>query len=119
MPAHHRSHPNGVAGQFIERFLAKAVRGERGLKETRLHMIASSPLYFVGDLPRTQAHYGVKDGMVAVRNARELQRAMEAAGRKESIFLYEQSGHDLDNNLSVKRTREFLMEMVEGRNKQY
>ena len=114
-----QSPPSGVAGQFIERFLAKAVRGERGLKETRLHMIASSPFYFVGDLPRTQAHYGVKDGMVPVRNARELQRAMEAAGRKESIFLYEQSGHDLDNNLSVKRTREFLMEMVEGRNKQY
>jgi hypothetical protein len=109
-----RSKPNGVAGQFIERFLAKAIRGERGLKETRLHMIASSPLYFAGDLPKTQGHYGLKDGMVPVRNARELQKAL--AGRKDSeveIFLYEQSGHDLDNDLSVKRTRAFLMEMVE------
>ena len=108
-----RSRPDGVAGQFIERFLLKGIRGERGLKETRLHMIASSPLYFIRDLPMTQAHYGVKDGMVPVRNAKEFQKAMGAASRKDGIFLYEQSGHDLDNDLSVKRSAEFLMKMME------
>lgn len=108
-----QSKPNGVAGQFIERFLAKSISGGRGLEETRLHMIASSPLYFVQDLPKTQGHYGVKDGMVPVRNAWEFQKA--TAGREDSaieIFLYGQSGHDLDNDLSVKRTREFLMKTL-------
>lgn len=111
-----RSQPSGVAGQFIERFLVKAVRGGRGLKETRLHMIASSPLYFVRNLPKTEAHYGVKDGMVPIRNAQEFQRAMLAAGRNDSsfrIFFYGESGHDLDNDFSVKRSRAFLTEILQ------
>ncbi len=54
--------------------------------------------------------------MVPVRNAWEFQKA--TGGKEDSpieIFLYGQSGHDLDNDLSVKRTREFLMKTLGNR----
>ena len=105
--------PDETAGQFIERFLQKAIDKTWDLEATRLRMIASSPLYFVSTLPHLQIHHGVEDNSVPIANARALADSLKKAGRTrhdlEADF-YEGSGHDTDVHLATKRSHKFLQE---------
>jgi dienelactone hydrolase len=102
-----------TAGQFIERFLLKAIDKTWDLESTRLKMIASSPLYFVSTLPPLQIHHGVEDNSVPIVNARALADSLKKAGRAghdlEADF-YEGSGHDTDVQFATKRSHNFLRE---------
>lgn len=90
----------GMGGQFIETFLAKP----RTTEERRLHLLASSPLWFASRLRNTQAHYGLDDNMVSTRNGRAL-----AAGNPDiEMVWHEEAGHDLDKQKAWRETRRFV-----------
>ncbi|HYC92371.1 MAG TPA: prolyl oligopeptidase family serine peptidase [Thermoanaerobaculia bacterium] len=94
----------GIGGQFLETFLARP----RSVAEQRLHLIASSALWFAERLPATQAHYGLDDNMVSVRNGRAL---ASRNGKVEMVF-HEEAGHDLDKEKAYRETRRFLAERL-------
>ena len=104
-----------TGGQNIERFLKRAIDGKATLADVRRRMIASSPLYFVRRLPRSQFHYGLEDPSVPVRNGRELvtnlRRLRIPATRYESFF-YPGQGHDTDRILAPVYSREFLEKIL-------
>lgn len=102
-----KASPKEDGGQFIERFLLKAVAGRWGLANVRQRMLRNSPLYFAARLPRTQMHYGIEDEMVPVANGRAL-----AAATKAEVFFHENSGHDLDQKIAFRESRRFVMEML-------
>ena len=107
--------PYETAGQFIERFLLKAVDGSWDLTTTRLKMIASSPLYFASSLPALQLHHGVEDFNVPVANARALVEALTRQGRgnkRLESFLYEGFGHDTDVQVATARSHKFLHQKI-------
>ena len=97
----------GIGGQFIETFLSKP----RPVAETRLHLLASSPLWFADRLPPTQAHYGVDDNMVSVRNGRALLARKPAI----EVIFHEMAGHDLDQGKAWRETRRFLLQRLTPR----
>jgi dipeptidyl aminopeptidase/acylaminoacyl peptidase len=113
-----RATPTETGGQSIERFLLKAIRGEETLREVRLRMLASSPLYFARRLPRVQLHYGVEDPSVPLRNglalASEIKRQTGSASRLDAHF-YTGEGHDTDRIAAPILTREFLAEALMAR----
>ena len=94
----------GIGGQFIETFLAKS----RTVEEQRLHIIASSPLWFAERLPATQAHYGLDDSMVAAGNG----VALDARNPKVQLVLHEEAGHDLDKVKAFAETKRFLLQRL-------
>jgi hypothetical protein len=94
----------GMGGQFIETFLAKP----RSTAETRLHLIASSPLWFAERLPAAQAHYGIDDNIVSVRNG----RALAARNAKVEMVWHEEAGHDLDQDNAWRETVRFLRQRL-------
>lgn len=99
-----KSPGNGIGGQFIETFLRGAIEREQSLAETRLHLIASSPLYFAERLPLVQLHNGVEDTMVPIANG----EALKAAARNVEAFFYPGFGHDADPPSVYKHARRFL-----------
>lgn len=90
----------GIGGQFIETFLAKG----RSVAETRLHLIASSPLYFAERLRNTQAHYGEDDNIVSLRNG----QALVARNRGIELIVHPEAGHDLDKAIAFRETKRFV-----------
>jgi hypothetical protein len=107
--------PDETAGQFIERFLSKAMNGSWNLEETRLKMIASSPLYFASSLPDLQIHHGVEDYNVPIANARVLADLFKKEGRLKrylQAFFYEGFGHDTDVQVATERSHRFLLEKM-------
>ena len=109
--------PNETAGQFIERFLLKAIDGTWNLETTRLKMIASSPLYFAASLPAAQIHHGVEDYNVPVSNAQAAADALKqrpGIGRTVEVYLYEGLGHDTDVQMASERSHKFLLEKLKS-----
>jgi hypothetical protein len=109
--------PNETAGQFIERFLLKAINGTWSLEETRLKIIASSPLYFASLLPPLQIHHGVEDYNVPIANARALANSLKKqgrAGRNFEPYFYEGFGHDTDVQIATERSHKFLIEKMKS-----
>lgn len=106
--------PREPGGQFIERYLKKAVDGLRGLNEVRLQMIASSPLYFVQRLPRLQAHYGIEDDMVPIRNGEVLRVTLNEHGKQllSKLFFHNNAGHDLDRTIAFRESRAFVLDLL-------
>lgn len=94
----------GMGGQFIETFLAKP----RSVAEQRLHVLASSPLWFAGRLPPAQAHYGEDDNIVSAGNG----RALHARNPRVELVLHEQAGHDLDKWKAFRETKRFLLQRL-------
>lgn len=111
-----KSAPNEDGGQFIERFLAKAITGKWNLRDVRLKMIADSPIYFAERLPqRLQIHYGIEDEMVPVINGRALAEKLKKEGRAAPMFkafFHANSGHDLNQKLAFKESETFLMSLL-------
>jgi dipeptidyl aminopeptidase/acylaminoacyl peptidase len=114
--------PNETAGQFIERFLLKAMNGTWNLQDTRLKMIAASPLYFTKSLPDVQIHHGVEDYNVPVINAHSLADSLkkntQTAGHLEAIF-YKGFGHDTDVANAAKHSARFLIEHMKRQQKHH
>lgn len=103
-----KAQPRDEGGQFIERFLLKAVEGKWNLADVRRKMIQNSPLYFADRLPRLQTHYGIEDEIVPVINGKALERRVNG-----EFFYHENSGHDLNQKIAFRESRKFVMEMME------
>jgi tetratricopeptide (TPR) repeat protein len=110
-----RSTPFQVGGQFIEWYLLKNIQGKDGLAEARNRIIASSPLYFLSRLPLVQAHYGVEDGIVPMRNGMAIQSELNKRAKKKNqgVFFHQNVGHDLDQMIAFGESRKFLMQMLQ------
>lgn len=108
-----RAIPGETGGQFINYFLSAAIAGRRDLRETRLHLVASSPLYFAERLPLAQVHWGLEDTSVPAVNGRDFIARYRKARRPErclDVHLHPDAGHDQDRQLAPIRTRAFLLE---------
>lgn len=110
--------PGETGGQFINYFLDDALEGRRGLRETRLHLVASSPLYFAERLPLAQVHWGMDDTIVPNANGTFfVERYRHRAPSAEtclSVRLHPDAGHDQDRQLAPIQTRAFLLEAFEA-----
>lgn len=102
-----KARPRDDGGQFIERFLLKAINGRWNLADVRRKLIQNSPLLFAGRLPKLQAHYGIEDEIVPVINGKALE-----AKTKGEFFYHANAGHDLDQKIAARESRRFLMEML-------
>ncbi len=115
---HHRAAANQPGGQFVNYFLRGALDGRDDLAETRLHMIASSPLFFADRAPFAQVHYGVDDGIVPECNGRSLEARVRAANSRGDCiraFFHPGSGHDQDPFVAPRETRRALAALLGGR----
>ncbi|MDJ0701446.1 MAG: hypothetical protein QNJ07_16475 [Woeseiaceae bacterium] len=104
---------NSRESQFIEWFLED--REALPMNEIRRRIIASSPLYFVSDLPPTQLHHGADDAPVPARNARAIKDRFLALGMKEpeyDVFVYDDVGHRLDDAGAFETTRQFVFQSI-------
>jgi hypothetical protein len=108
----HRSTPaNPLGGQYIDHFLTRAIRGQADLGETRLHLLASSPLYFAARLPMTQVHWGLDDAMVPVVNGRAFVERFRHYPRNHvclDVHFHPDAGHDQDRQLAPLESHQFL-----------
>jgi tetratricopeptide (TPR) repeat protein len=102
-----KAQPRDEGGQFIERFLLKAIEGKWKLADVRRKMIQDSPLYFASRLPKLQAHYGIEDEIVPLINGKALE-----ARTKGEFFYHENAGHDLNQKIAAREAKRFLMEMI-------
>lgn len=93
------SHQNDPTYKF--QFLDSLIAGQRTLAQTRLNLIASSPLYFVDQLPKSQLHFGEKDVITAPAQGELIVNALKARGLQEraAFFVYAGKSHnDIGNN---------------------
>lgn len=107
-----RAAPGETGGQFINYFLSSAIAGRRGFDETRLHLIASSPLHFAERLPLAQVHWGLEDAIVPPVNGRALVTRHERAGGSKQCLdarFHPEAGHDQDRQMAPRLSREFLL----------
>jgi dipeptidyl aminopeptidase/acylaminoacyl peptidase len=78
-------------------FLDALVAGTATLEQTRTKMIASSPLYFCSQLPKTQIHFGDKDEITPAAQGQLLFSAMKSLSLQDSIELFLYSGRTHTN----------------------
>jgi dipeptidyl aminopeptidase/acylaminoacyl peptidase len=107
-----RAPPNSPAGQALRSFFKPAIERGINLRAARDRLIASSPIYFVSQLPAAQLHYGVNDFIVTTEEGRALEAALARLSytRKDISFFYEDDGgHDLNPKISVTSTKSFLL----------
>ncbi len=102
----------GSSSQFIDWFLTNPIQKQTpSLKKVRHQILASSPLYFLENLPVAQLHYGVNDGSVPIINALEIKKALEARDKSApdfTLFMHKDAGHDQPYPRAFKLSREFL-----------
>ncbi len=108
------SSPSQTGGQFIEWFLIKSIKGQEDLAKIRKRLIASSPLYFLDQLPIVQAHYGIEDGVVPMNNGKAIQQELNKRikERFQGVFFHSDAGHDLDPMIAFEKSRDFLLQML-------
>ena len=70
--------------QFLDAYKS----GNISLAAARNKMIASSPIYFAEHLPLVQLHMGLRDDIVPISQAYELQNEMKAIGKDADFQLY-------------------------------
>ena len=107
-----RKAPYSTAGQAIRTFFKPAIDGRMDLGQTRARLIASSPIYFLAQLPPAQLHYGVNDFDVPVAEGKSIEAALARLGSKKpevSVINNEDGGHDLNPKISVPATKAFLL----------
>ncbi len=106
---------NSRESQFIEWFLED--RESMSLQDIRRRLVASSPLYFAGDLPPTQLHHGADDASVPVRNAQAIKDRFLALDMHEpyySVLVHEGFGHRLDESGAFEATRQWVRQFVDN-----
>ena len=84
-----------IGGQFLNTFLRRVAAGEEPMERARRRMLASSPLWFAADIGCVQAHWGVDDVIVPVRNGRAFGE-QAASSRCYEPVIHERAGHDQD-----------------------
>jgi pimeloyl-ACP methyl ester carboxylesterase len=85
-------------GQDFDHFFDRVLEGET-LAGVRARLIASSPLYFVEDLPETHSYYGSEDRSVPLANPTLLRARLAELGRLDrdtTLRVFEERGHDTD-----------------------
>jgi dienelactone hydrolase len=97
-------------------FLENLVHGTETLAQVRHKMIASSPLFFAAELPKTQLHLAANDDIVPVSQGYELQTEINRLGTQDKfeLFMYEGRDHAniaTDNQELQERIREFLSQL--------
>lgn len=107
------SHQQDPTYQF--QFLDALLNGTATLEETRIKMIASSPLYFCSELPKTQMHFGEKDAITPEGQGQMLLDALPVA-LKDSVklFFYKDRTHTTignNNNEMEERIQSFFREL--------
>ena len=113
----HHATPSQLGGQFVDYFLKPAIQGRPGLEDARLHILASSPLFFADHLPWAQVHYGVDDGIVPMANGRRLADRLRDVRRDQGcfqIFFHPDAGHDQDLFVAPRASRQMLLRMRNG-----
>lgn len=101
-----------TAGQFIKTFLKSAIKGEENLEQVRLHIIASSPLYFASHLSLAQVNWGIEDPIVPIINGKEFVARYKKSGRSDKcleVHFYPDAGHDQDRQLAPIFAKEFIL----------
>lgn len=88
------AHQNDPTYKF--QFLDALVAGSKTFRETRLNLIASSPLYFVSHLPNTQLHFAEKDVITAPAQGELIINALKEQGLQDraAFFVYPGRSHD-------------------------
>ncbi len=111
----HRATPREDGGQLVDQFLRPAIDRRAPLAEMREKLIASSPLSFAEDLPRTQLHYGSEDVSVPLANGTELAKRLATLHRPprcDEVIVHAGAGHDQDSIDAPRQTRQFLLECL-------
>lgn len=108
-------HQNDPTYQF--QFLNALINKQATLAQTRLKMIASSPVYFCSRLPKTQIHFGDADIITPAGQGEMLVSAMKDAGKEGNItlFIYKGKSHDnigFDNNEMQQRIEQFFRQLL-------
>jgi hypothetical protein len=105
-----QAEPGEPGGQFINYFLRPAIDSGASLAAIRRHLIASSPLYAASGLPAAQAHYGLEDPIVPIRNGYALGKRMTSGKGNtcQELVLHRDAGHDQDLFDAPRRTGDFL-----------
>jgi hypothetical protein len=109
--------PDSTAGQALRTFFKPAIDGKMDLTQVRDRLIASSPIYFVSQLPPAQLHYGVNDFDVPTGEGRSLEAALARLGSRRpdiTVMYEEEGGHDLNPKISLPSTRRFLLKYAGG-----
>ena len=75
-------------------FLQDLVSGSQSVAQARLNMIASSAIYFAGNLPRTQLHLAVDDKIVPISQGEELETKMKSIGLADRLEYFVYAGRD-------------------------
>jgi dienelactone hydrolase len=88
-----KTHQQDATYQF--QFLNALINNSATLEETRIKMIASSPLYFCRQLPKTQIHFGDKDDITPSSQGEMLFNAMKNSGLEDRMefYLYKDRTH--------------------------
>jgi dienelactone hydrolase len=97
-------------------FLDALINGTATPEQTRSKMIASSPLYFCSQLPKTQIHFGDKDQITPPAQGQMLGSAMKSLGLQDSIesFIYKDRMHSNignDNKEMEERIQRFFHQL--------
>ncbi len=97
------------SSQVFDHFFDRALTENENLEDVRQRMLASSALYFLENLPRTDAYYGAEDRAVPLANAirlRERDAALGNSGPDLTVHIFDGRGHDTDPylvNQSIKK----------------
>ena len=97
-------------------FLDDLVNGSASISDVRQKMIASSPVFFAADLPKTQLHLAANDWIVPVSQGEQLKQRMDELGRTDifELFIYEGREHSNianDNQEMNTRINAFLEQL--------
>jgi len=103
---------NSTDPTYICQFLSDLQEGTVSKEETRLKLIASSPLFFAENLPATQLHFGADDTIVPKEQGTALQSRMENLGNIDllDLHIYEGRNHQnlgVNNSLLQERVAAF------------
>ncbi|HYG37293.1 MAG TPA: prolyl oligopeptidase family serine peptidase [Cytophagales bacterium] len=105
------THQNDPTYKF--QFLDALIDGTSSVEETRIKMIAGSPLYFYNQLPKTQMHFGDQDDITPAKQGKKLFDQMKESDLEQNIefFIYKKRSHHnigLDNLEMENRIRKFF-----------
>jgi pimeloyl-ACP methyl ester carboxylesterase len=104
--------PVTTGGQALRTFFKPALDGKMTFTQTRDRLIASSPIYFLSDMPSAQLHYGVNDHVVTIEEGKRIEAALNRLDSKmpDVRIIYEvDGGHDLNPKTAVPSTKSFLL----------
>lgn len=94
-----KTHQQDATYQF--QFLNALINNSATLEDTRIKMIASSPLYFCRQLPKAQMHFGDKDDITPSAQGEMLFNIMKDSGLEDRMqfYLYKDRTHsNIGNN---------------------